>query len=231
MAEGNKNILIIAATMMEINPLMEYLRQTYRQTNEQELLFEGKGLCIRVAICGIGMPATAFHLGQILNTGTFDYALQLGIGGAYPTEQASLGTVVYVATDRIGDLGASTKEGDFLNLQQIGLAEPSAVPLPGNPPSCLSEWLQQLPYAQGISVNHISGDPSWRNRFPIDSEAIVTESMEGAAFHYACIAANVPFMQIRSISNWVEPRDRSRWQMGIALQNLNKTAIALLQHL
>lgn len=231
MAERTKNILIVAATMMEISPLMEYLRQTYRQPNEQELLFEGKSLCVRVAICGIGLPATAFHLGQILNTGTYDCAIQLGIGGAYPTAQISLGAVVNVATDRIGDLGASTKEGDFLSLQQIGLTEPSAVPLPGNPPSCINEWLQQLPSAEGISVNHISGDPSWRNRFRIAPEAIVTESMEGAAFHYACITANVPFIQIRSISNWVEPRDKNRWQMGMALQNLNKTAIALLQHL
>lgn len=231
MKKGNKNILIVAATMMEITPLMEHLRQTYRQPGRQELLFEGEGLCIRVAICGIGLTATAFHLGQLLNTDTYDCALQLGIGGAYPTAQIALGAVVYVATDRIGDLGASTKAGDFLDLQQMGLAEPSAVPLPGNPPAGLSELLQQLPGAEGISVNHISGDPSWRNRFQIAPEAIVTESMEGAAFHYACITAHVPFIQLRSISNWVEPRDKSRWQIGIALENLNKTAIALLQHL
>ncbi len=231
MEKKHKNILIIAATTLEINPLIGHLQEAYARLSEQELLFEGKGLKIRVEICGIGLMATAFNLGRVLNTGTFDYVIQLGIAGAYPNPQIDLGAIVYVQAERIGDLGASTKEGNFLPLVQIGLEEASAGTLPGHPPAGLSGFLQQFLPAEGISVNHISGDPAGRNHFAIASETIVVESMEGAALHYVCSALEVPFVQIRSISNWVEPRDKSRWQMGLALQNLNKTAIALLQHL
>ncbi len=231
MKKGNKNILIIAATMPEISTLIGHLQEAYTRLNEHELLFAGKGLRIRVEICGIGMLATAFNLGQALNTGTFDCVVQLGIGGVYPTAHIDLGGIVYVQAERIGDLGASTKEGDFLTLQQIGLEEPSAGVLPGNPPADLAGFLQQLQAAEGISINHNTGDPAGRNRFAIAPESIVVESMEGAALHYVCSALKVPFVQLRSISNWVEPRDKSRWQMAPALQNLNKTAIALLQYL
>jgi len=217
--------------MLEINPLVGQLEEAFTLLSGQEMLFEGQDLQIRVAICGIGMMATAFNLGQILNKYTFDCVIQLGIGGAYPTPGIELGSVVYITAERIGDLGASTKEGNFLPLAQIGLEEASAGTLPGHPPTGLTEFLQQLLPAEGLSVNHISGDPGWRNYFPITPDTIVVESMEGAALHYVCSALEVPFVQVRSISNWVEPRDKSRWQMRPALQNLNKTAIALLQHL
>ena len=46
------------------------------------------------------------------------------------------------------------------------------------------------------------------------------ESMEGAAFFDACLAAGVPFAEIRAVSNAVGEEDRTRWNMPLALQNL-----------
>jgi futalosine hydrolase len=34
--------------------------------------------------------------------------------------------------------------------------------------------------------------------------------------------ANVPCVQIRAISNFVEKRNKSNWDIGIAIENLNK---------
>ena len=53
------------------------------------------------------------------------------------------------------------------------------------------------------------------------------ESMEGAAFFEACLAAGVPFAEIRAISNAVGESDRSRWVIPLALDNLKK-ALTLL---
>ena len=47
------------------------------------------------------------------------------------------------------------------------------------------------------------------------------ESMEGAAMHYVCLQEGISFVQIRAISNYVEPIDKSKWQMGKAIKNLN----------
>ena len=47
------------------------------------------------------------------------------------------------------------------------------------------------------------------------------ESMEGAACMLACQEANVPCVQIRSISNYVEKRNKSKWDISMAIDNLN----------
>jgi futalosine hydrolase len=47
------------------------------------------------------------------------------------------------------------------------------------------------------------------------------ESMEGAAFLFACLSEHIPCLQIRSVSNRVEERDKSRWRLELALKNLN----------
>jgi futalosine hydrolase len=47
------------------------------------------------------------------------------------------------------------------------------------------------------------------------------ETMEGAAFFYSCLQLKIPFLQIRAISNFVEPRDKSKWNIPLALENLS----------
>ena len=41
----------------------------------------------------------------------------------------------------------------------------------------------------------------------------VIESMEGAALHYVCLMEKIPFLQIRSISNYIGERDKKKWNM------------------
>jgi len=55
------------------------------------------------------------------------------------------------------------------------------------------------------------------------------ESMEGAAFMYACLINNLPFAQVRAVSNLVEPRNRDAWKLADAIRNLGETAIGILE--
>ncbi|MNE58507.1 Futalosine hydrolase [compost metagenome] len=56
----------------------------------------------------------------------------------------------------------------------------------------------------------------------------VVESMEGAAVLYCCEKESLPCLQVRSISNYVEPRNKERWQIGPAIMSLNEWAIRFL---
>ncbi|NBO57344.1 MAG: hypothetical protein EBU73_00185 [Chitinophagia bacterium] len=51
----------------------------------------------------------------------------------------------------------------------------------------------------------------------------VLESMEGAAFHYCCIMKNIPFIQIRGVSNYVGERNKSKWQIEASLEAVAKS--------
>jgi futalosine hydrolase len=55
--------------------------------------------------------------------------------------------------------------------------------------------------------------------------------MEGAALHYVCLQLAVPFAQVRSISNYVTPRDKSLWKMKDAIINLNNWLIGFVEKL
>ena len=56
------------------------------------------------------------------------------------------------------------------------------------------------------------------------------ESMEGAAFFAACKGLS-NFTQIRSVSNYVEKRDKSKWQIQLAITNLNRKMLNVLTEL
>ena len=79
----------------------------------------------------------------------------------------------------------------------------------------------QLKSVRGITVNTVHGDELSIMKIVHRLNPQV-ESMEGAACMLACQEANVPCVQIRSISNFVEKRNKSKWDMTKAITNLNK---------
>jgi futalosine hydrolase len=77
-----------------------------------------------------------------------------------------------------------------------------------------------LSTVNGLTNNTVSGEEKlikrMKDRFSPD-----IETMEGAAFFYVCLMENVPFAEIRSISNTVEPRDKSKWDIPVAIKNMS----------
>jgi futalosine hydrolase len=55
------------------------------------------------------------------------------------------------------------------------------------------------------------------------------ENMEGAPFFYVSLVKKIPFLSFRSVSNYVEPRDTSKWQIKPAIENLNQTMLEWLE--
>jgi futalosine hydrolase len=56
------------------------------------------------------------------------------------------------------------------------------------------------------------------------------ESMEGAAFHYVCLQQKNNFLQLRSISNRVGERDKSKWKLKESIENLNKELLKIIEN-
>jgi len=76
-----------------------------------------------------------------------------------------------------------------------------------------------LPLVSAITVNQITTAAEEINRLKQNGAEI--ESMEGAAMHFACLQAGIPFIQLRSCSNAIGERDKSKWKMTEAIESLN----------
>lgn len=75
-------------------------------------------------------------------------------------------------------------------------------------------WFAALPQVSGNTV------PALETRYrTVDADI---ETMEGAAFFETCLAAGVPFAEIRAVSNRVGEEDRSLWNIPLALRNLEE---------
>ncbi len=47
------------------------------------------------------------------------------------------------------------------------------------------------------------------------------ETMEGAALHYVCLMEKIPFLQLRSVSNYVGEREKLKWTIRESIAQLN----------
>lgn len=220
-------ILLLSATSFEVAKTLVWLEKNF--TPKAPNHFESGALSVAVLYTGVGLPVTAFALGSVLASQKFDLLIQAGIGGALDQELA-IGEVVEIISERFGDLGAETASEGFLDLQQLGLLERQSGIMTANGqmlnPGAVDATLP-LKQCNGISVNRVTGSAksiaALRNRYP---EAQV-ESMEGAALFYAGLHHKVPFLQLRSISNYVMPRDRESWDIPLALSSLNEVLMHL----
>ncbi len=218
-------LLIVAGTRKEIEPLEEYLLQEDKK----------RKFCnhaIELMITGPGSTFTAYHLGKTLPADNWDLAINFGICGSFKSE-LQIGTTVNVQMDIFGDLGAED-DNDFLDLFKLKLLGLNDFPFENG---WISNWfkeekktLNDLHMVKGISVNTVSGNEHTISRIIKNYDPDI-ESMEGAAFFYCCRKQSVPCLQIRAVSNYVEKRDKSKWNNNVAIANLNDTAIKLIGEL
>lgn len=215
------NILLITATEAEIAPLIKHIQQDWEQVSEHVFSKNGKQLTVLHA--GVGMVATTYALTKALAAQRYDVVLQAGVGGSF-NRSLKLGDVVYVQSEQIGDLGAEDNS-KYLSMFDIGLIDKDGYPfLNGKLLNNNDIGELGLPAVSGVTVNTVTGSEQSVAEMEARCGADV-ESMEGAALHYVCLMENVPFLQVRAISNYVEPRNREAWEMGLAITNLNRFLI------
>jgi futalosine hydrolase len=146
-------ILFVAATQMEIAPLVARLRD--RRNGRPRLeRYTYATHDVDVLTTGVGMVATAAWCSQALAETPYDLALNLGLCGSFDRAW-ELGTVVHVTSDRIAELGA--EDGDvFITIQELQLLGNDEFPFTQgqlvNPAPPENAALGRLPAVEGITV-------------------------------------------------------------------------------
>jgi len=218
------HVLVVAATEKEIGSIRS---QAERSGN--------KNIKIEFLVSGVGIAATTYEMTRKLKGGNFKMALNVGLAGTF-REEIGLGEVVTVVSDQFADVGAEDGE-KFLSAFDMGLMDRDRFPFWNGKLKCDSYLIENkfssihhLKKVKAITVNTVHGHDKTilrtRNKFHPD-----VESMEGAAFHYVCMMEKIPSIQLRAISNRVEKRNRTAWNIPLALNNLTETTLEFLNQL
>lgn len=224
-------ILLVSATAFEVKPFLEKLGfGTILSENLRRYTWQS--FEIDHLVTGMGMVATAFHMGQVLSNSPYDLAINAGICGSF-SEEIKMGSVVEVVEDQITELGMF-ESAQFNTIFTSGLIPPNTVPF-ANGRLLANHHLQlllleQLTKMKGSTVNTLQGVFS-KLEPHLTTNPPDVETMEGAAFLYSCRCANLPSLQLRSISNMVGERDRTKWEVGLAIHNLCHMISMLLEEM
>ena len=215
--------LLVAATAAEIAPFTEHLATTEKLNH---IDFD-----VDILITGVGSNAATYHLTRYLQHKSPDLVIQAGVAGSFD-KTAALGSVFAITHDVFADQGVQEKTG-FLDIFDLKLAAPNVLPykksvLP-NPNTNLIRKTQ-LKKAKGININEITTQKKKADYY-INRYNARIESMEGAPLHFVCLMENISFLQIRSISNYVGERNKKNWNLPLAIGQLNKELVRLLESL
>jgi futalosine hydrolase len=216
-------ILIVSATRFEAGPL---LLQMGSLRNAESNFISGMFNLheVDVLITGVGMVVTAYYTGKAIND-SYDLALNMGICGSF-NRNLDLGAVVNVYEDMFPELGAEDGEA-FLSLEDMKL--PGVTKITNNS-GALHTIIEVLPKVTGITVNTTHGRESSIQQI-VERFHPYVESMEGAAFMFACEQEGIPYVQLRAVSNYVERRNREAWNIPLAITQVNNTVSELLNSL
>ncbi len=174
---------------------------------------------------GVGPIAAAVSTSCVLRHG-YDLVISAGIAGGFPG--VPLESLVVAAAVVHADLGADGPDGPdgFQSMADLGWGA-----VRHELDRTLVDEVAGLTGARCgaiLTVSTVTGTSERAEQLRRRTPDAVAEAMEGAGVHRAASQLNVPFLELRSISNRVGPRERDGWRMTEALTCLSGAFGALL---
>ncbi len=196
---------------------------------------------VLLAVSGMGKVNAAHAAAMLILAYRPSLMVNIGIGGAYPSSGLMVGDIAIAEKEIYGDEGVILRDG-FHGIGLIGIpllrkgrkTYFNELPLDRKLVQKAVRALvhDPLPFAlkagRFLTVSTCSGTTK-RARELEKRFGVICENMEGAAIAHICAMYDVPFLEMRGISNVVEDRDRSGWNVKLAAENVQKAALELLR--
>jgi futalosine hydrolase len=184
---------------------------------------------VMVEPVGVGPAAAAAGTARLLALAEaagrpFRAILSAGIAGGF-AGRAGIGATVIGVRSIAADLGAESADG-FLPIERLGFG--SSVRAADN--GLVERLTAALPHAvtgDVLTLATVTGTAGTAARLADAHPAAVAEAMEGFGVACAAAAAGVPFVELRTVSNVIGPRDRSAWRLADAFAALTAAAKSL----
>lgn len=220
-------ILLVSATELELKPLLQ-LNKKITRLNDNLMFIEIENINTYVLITGIGYHSLIYLLTKTLNQIKFDLVINAGIAGCY--SKFNIGDVVNVKHEIFSDMIIEDNANTF-TLFERKLIDKDSFPFKNgmliNETIINNKIINNLKEVRAVTSNTIHGNKESINRIKQMFEPDI-ESMEGAGFFYVCLQENIPFFQIRAISNKVEPMNKQNWDFELSIRKLNETIIDII---
>jgi futalosine hydrolase len=196
-----------------------------------------------IALCVGGMgKVNAAHAATFLLTRFGPEALLIfGVGGAYPSSGAAVGDIALAKEEIAGDEGVLTVDG-FKDAEYIGiplLKTATATIYSGYPapPSLLQQSRKTLSSIRHDGIVHVGTfvtlstctGTTARAQELEDRYHGLCENMEGAAAAQVALCHDVPWLEVRGISNIVEDRDLGKWNISKATEAVQSAVLHILR--
>ncbi len=215
-------LLITSSTKFEVENIANYLKIDISNNNQNFWTTDFLNNRISILVSGIGTFQTMYNLLENLQENEYDFILNIGICGSF-TKSLPIGTVVNITEEQFGDFGINNN-GNFISMFETKFIDSNIPPFSDG--KLINKSYQNkikiddnIKNVHSITVNTASGEKEQINNL-IKTYNVEVENMEGASFFYVCMKKNIPFLEIRSISNLVEPRNNENWQIMSAVSKL-----------
>ncbi len=233
--------IVLTATALEAAPLLSVLKVIRTaavagvSVSVADCLPDGQRPArkVVVAVTGCDKVNVAHALTLLLAAweGAPQLVLQAGVAGAFEGSGLEPGDLVVASEEAYSDTGSSSPQG-WLSAKDLGL--PIAViggeegggvfRLAGDLIEKVVLLLQDASVRSGtgrplrvvsgrcVTSSRVTGNKAEADLVRERWEALA-ESMEGAAAAHVCALHEVPFLELRGISNMVTDRDRAAWRL------------------
>lgn len=232
-------ILLLTATAIEQQGLAGALEEPVRVAVAGRTWTRGllDGRAVQLVETGLGAVNTAHALTRALGMERPRFVLQIGVGGAYPGGGVAVGQLAVACAEHYGDLGVRTP-GGWRPADAIGIPVATVAGVPRFNEFPVDDRLSRaaarcLTAVRGpfVTVQECSGTTALARERAARVPGALCESMEGAAAAHVCALCDVPFLEVRAMSNLVGDRDLAAWDLPGACARAQEAARRLLAEL
>ncbi len=238
-----KPVIVTAATQRELSLLIAALGSGERLHVGRREVYEGGigGWRCLFAVTGIGKVNAASTAAALLEHCGPELLINIGCAGAYAEGGLGVGDLALATAEVLGDEGVEAPDG-WHSLELIGIpavAKGGARYFNRFPMArWASDKAEHVARAAGISlhqgdfvtVSTVSGTAG-RGAELSRRFGGICENMEGAAVAQVAALYGTDCMEVRGISNLVEDRDLSRWDIPLAAERAQQFILLFIEAL
>ncbi len=240
-----KYILITAAVIREAEYLIYRLNNPSKIKIGNKLAISGSidNKAVKIAITGPGIINAAHAATAAIEQKPPQLIIQTGCAGGFKQAGLKTGDICIASEEIDAQLGIESQGRAYLpqelpfplymkNKSEIKSAYPTDLKLSEKFKKILKKKLCDALIMSGkfITVSTVTAtDKTAQKHF--EAFNCIAENMEGAATAYIALIYNIPFIEIRSISNICGKRDKSEWRLKTALKKSGKAVYEIIKEI